>query len=88
MDPFVWYYLHQAGRGRADNGISPIYSNQPYLQRGREIGSIVGGLWRSIVRALLWQGAKTMGSETLATGRNILTLRILTQNFVKSYVET
>ena len=89
MDQLVWYYLHQAGRIRADNGIGPTYSNPPFLQRGHGIGSFLSGLWRSFVLPLLWQGAKTMGSEALATGRNILTdMAILTQNFATSYVET
>ena len=73
MDPYVRYYLHQAGRGDADNGIGLIYSNPPFLQRGHGIGIILGGLWRSFARPLLWQGAKTVGSEALAAGRNILT---------------
>ena len=73
MDPLVRYYVHQAGRGYAGNGIGPIYSNPPFLQRDHGIGSKMGGLWRSFVRPLFWHGAKTVGSEALATGRNILT---------------
>ena len=73
MDLLVRYYLHQTGRVRADNGIGSINSNPSFLQRGHGIGSFLGGLWRSFVCLLLWQGAKTMGSEALATGRNILT---------------
>ena len=45
-----------------------MYSNPPYLQR-----SILGGLWRSFVGQLLWHDAKTVDTEALATGRNILT---------------
>ena len=70
MDPLVRYYLHQAGRAHADNGIGPIYINTPFLQRGHGIG-ILGSPWRSFVRPLLWHGAKTVGSEALAAGRNI-----------------
>ena len=55
------------------NGIGPIYSNRPFLQRGHGIGIIVGGLWRSFVRPLLWLCAKAVGSAALATGRNIIT---------------
>ena len=33
----------------------------------------MGGLWRSVVLPLLWQGAKAMGSEAIVTGRNIIT---------------
>ena len=73
MDPLVRYYLHQAGRCHADNGIGPIYKIPPFLQRGHGIGSILGGLWLSFVRPLFWHGAKTVGSEALAAGRNILT---------------
>jgi len=73
MDPLVRYYLHQAGRVHGDNGKGPIYSNPPFIQRGHRIGSILHGLWRSFVRPLLWHGAKTVGSEALAAGRNILT---------------
>ena len=72
MDPLVRYYLHQAGRGRGDDGISPIYINPPFLQRGHRIGSFLGGLWSPFVRPLLWQGAKTVGSEALVTGRKII----------------
>ena len=32
----------------------------------------MGGLWHSFVRPLLRQGAKTVGSEALVTGRNII----------------
>ena len=75
MDPLVRYYLHQAGRGHTEKGIGPIYmySNPPFLQRRHEIGSILCGLWPSFVRPLLWHGTKIVGSEALATGRNILT---------------
>ena len=72
MDPLVQYYIHQAGRGHADDGLGPIYSNPPFLQRLHGIVSILGGLWLSFVRRLLWCGAKIVGSEALATGRNIL----------------
>jgi len=69
----VRYYIHQAGRGQGDKGIGPIYSNPPFIQRSHGIGSILAGLWRSFVRPLLWHGAKTVGSEALAVGRNIIT---------------
>ena len=71
MDPLVRYYLHQVRRGRVDSGIGSIYSTPPFLQRGHGIGSFLGGLWRSYVRPLLWQGAKAMGLEAIVTGRNI-----------------
>ena len=73
MSPLVRYYLHQAGRGRSDNGIGPIYNIPHFLQRGHGIGSFLGGPWRLFVRPLLWQGSKAVGSEALVTGRNIRT---------------
>ena len=73
MDPLVRYYLQQVGRGHGENGIGPIYCNPPFIQRGHGIGSILGGLWPSFVRPLLWHGAKTVGSEALASGQNIIT---------------
>ena len=60
-------------RGLADFGIDPIYRNPSFLQRGHGIGSILGGLWRSFVRPLPWHGAKTVCSEALAAGQNIIT---------------
>jgi len=70
MDPLVWYYLRQAGRGHT-HGIGPIYEAPPVLQRGYGIGSFLTGLWRT-VRPILWSGAKTLGRETLRTGGDIL----------------
>ena len=62
MDPLVRYYLHQAGCDRGDNGIGPTFSNPHFLQNCHGVGSFLGGLWRSLVRPLLWQGSKAMGS--------------------------
>ena len=72
MDPPVRCYLHQAGRCHCHNGIGPIYSNPTFLQRFHGIGNILVGLWRSFVRPLLWHSAKTVGSEAIGAGRNIL----------------
>ena len=72
MDQLVLYYLHQAGTGRADNGIGPVYSTPTFLQRGHGIGSFLGGLWLSYVFPLLWQCSKAVGSEAIVTGRNII----------------
>ena len=72
MDSLMKYYLHQACRvigGRG--GIGPIYSVPPIYHRGYGIGSFVGGFWR-MVRHILWNGAKTVGRETLRTGGKIL----------------
>jgi hypothetical protein len=73
MDPLVRYYVHQAVRGHGDKGIGPIYINQPFIQRGHGISSIVGGLCSLFVRPFLWHGAKTVSSEVLAAVRNIIT---------------
>ena len=59
-------------RGRGDNGIGPTYGNPPFLQRGHGICSFLGGLWRSFVRPLLWQGAKAVSSDAIVTERNII----------------
>ena len=68
MDPLVQYYPHQAGRGRTDNGLGPLYNNPTFLESG-----ILGGLCRLFVRSLLWQRSKTMSTEALLTRRNIVT---------------
>jgi len=47
MDPLVWYYLHQAGRGK-NNGIGPVYATPLVIQRGYGIGSFLSGLWRIV----------------------------------------
>ena len=74
MDPLVRYYLHQAGAGavRADSGNGSIYSIPPFLQCDHGIGNFLGGLWRSYVRPLLWQGANAASSVAIVTGRNII----------------
>ena len=69
------YYLYQAGHGgggQNHDGIGPIYTAPPFLQRGYGIGSFLAGLWR-MVRPVLWSGAKTLVRETLRTGGDILT---------------
>ena len=71
MDLIVRYYLHQARRGHADNGIGLIYSNPSFHQRGHGIGIILGMALSLILRPLFWHAAKTLGSEALATGQNI-----------------
>ena len=66
------YYLNQAGRGRGGghNGIGPIYSTPPFVQRGHGIGSFLSGLFR-FDRPILWSGAKVVGRETLRTGGKV-----------------
>ena len=70
MNPLVRYFLHQAGRG-TDNGMGPVYALPLFHQRGYGIGSYLGGLWQ-MVTPIIWRGAKTVGRETLRTGRKIL----------------
>ena len=62
MDTLVKYYVRQAGGG--DNGVGPIYTVPPFVQRGRGIGSFLSGLFRA-VRPILWSGAKDFGKATL-----------------------
>jgi hypothetical protein len=72
MQPLVRYYLHQPGRGSDDNGIGPIYSTSPFLQRGHGIGNFLGGLF-SFIKPMLWSAGKAVGQEALRAGGNILT---------------
>jgi hypothetical protein len=80
MDHLVRYYVRQAGGGRGDDGVGPIYISPPFVQRGHGIGSFSGGLFRA-VRPILWSGAKdfgkatlrALGNEALRTGGKILT---------------
>ena len=66
------YYLHQAGRGRGDNSIIPIYSNPRFLQRGHGIGIFCWGM--AFVRAsLAMAGCEGRESEAIVTGRKIIT---------------
>ena len=67
------YYLYQAGPGHGDYGRGPTYNHPPFIQRGHGIGSILGGLWRSFVRPMIWQRAKTVCSEAAAAWRSIFT---------------
>jgi hypothetical protein len=64
------YYLVQAGRGALTGGIGPVYSVQPFLQRGHGIGSFLSNLFR-LVLPVLWSGVKAVGKESLRTGSKI-----------------
>jgi hypothetical protein len=77
MTPVGQCYIRQAGgggfRGRGrDNGIGPVYSIPPFIQRGHGIGSVLGRLYK-VVRPLIWSGAKSLGREALRTGGKIMT---------------
>jgi len=56
MDPYTAYYLNQAG-----SGISSYYKGAHY-QKGRGIGSFLGGLFRSAF-PLFKAGARAVGKE-------------------------
>ncbi|KAF4518578.1 hypothetical protein B566_EDAN015729 [Ephemera danica] len=64
-DPYTSYYLNQAG-----SGISQVYNGAPF-QKGHGIGNFLSGIFRSFV-PLLKSGAKSIGTELLRTGGNIL----------------
>ena len=76
MNPLTRYYIHQAGGGGSGGGVGPIYSVPPFVQRGHGLGSLFGGLFRSI-RPLFFSGLRTagkaLGREALRTGGKILT---------------
>ena len=76
MNPLTRYYIHQAGGGGSAGRVGPIYSVPPFVQRGHGLGSLLGGLFRSI-RPLFFSGLRTagkaLGREALRTGGKILT---------------
>ena len=77
MNPLTRYYIHQAGGGDGSGGgVGPIYSVPPFVQRGHGLGSLLGGLFRSI-RPIFFFGLRTagkaLGREALRTGGKILT---------------
>ena len=78
MNLLTRYYIHQAGGGGGGSGggVGPIYSVLPFVQQGYGLGSLFGGLFRSI-RPLFFSGLRTagkaLGREALRTGGKILT---------------
>lgn len=64
-DIYTSYYLNQAG-----TGFGSVYAGNAY-QRGHGIGSFLGGLFRCVF-PLLKSGTRTIGSELLKTGVNIV----------------
>jgi len=78
MNHLTRYYIHQAGGGGggSGDGIGRIYSVPPFVQRGHGLGSLLGGLFRSI-RPLFLSGLRTagkaLGREALRKGGKILT---------------
>ena len=78
MNPLTSYYIHQAGGGGGGSvgGVGPIYSVPPFVQGGHGLGSLLGGLFRSI-KPLFLSGLRTagkaLGRKALRTGGKILT---------------
>jgi len=76
MNPLTRYYIHQAGDAGTGGGVGPIYSVPPFVHRGQGLGSLLGGLFRSI-RLLFFSGLRTAGKafgrEALRTGGKIPT---------------
>ena len=78
MNPLTRYYIHQAGGGGGGSGevIGLFYSGPPFVQRGHGLGSLLGGLFRSI-RPLSFSSLRTAGKtldrEALRTGGKIVT---------------
>jgi hypothetical protein len=64
-------YLVQAGRGSPTGGIGPVYSVQPFVQRGHGIRSFLSNLFR-LVRPVLWSGDNAVGKASLRRGSKIL----------------
>ena len=70
MHPLETYYLNQAGRClRSAPGIRSIYSAPHYLQRGHEISSFFGTLYR-FVRPVLWSLCRTGGKIITDIAKN------------------
>lgn len=59
----------QYGSGLDD--IGSIYRGPQFVQRGRGIGSIFGGLWKHLA-PLASSGLKALGKQSLLTGSNVL----------------
>ena len=48
MNTLAKYYVRQAGGGSGDNGVGPIYTVTPFVQRGSGIGNFLSGLFRAV----------------------------------------
>lgn len=59
----------QYGSGLRD--IGTIYRGPQFVQRGRGIGSIFGGLWKHIA-PFATSGLRALGKQSLLTGSNVL----------------
>lgn len=63
------YPSYQFGSGLSD--IGRIYRGPMFVQRGRGIGSIFGGLWKHIA-PIAMSGLRTLGKQTLKTSAGML----------------
>jgi len=75
-EPFYEVLNSPGWRWRQGGGVGPIYSVPPLVQRGYGLGSLLGGLFRSI-RPLFFSRlrntGKALGREARRTGGKILT---------------
>ena len=67
MSHYLRYYDEQIGGG---GGVKYVYSGSTY-QRGRGVGSWLGGLFRKILPYIA-SGAKAVGKEAVRAGINVL----------------
>jgi hypothetical protein len=70
MSPLTANNVRQGGGGRLDDIIGHVYVGSNLGQRGSNIGSFLGSVFR-IVKAVLASGAGAVGRETLRPGANI-----------------
>ena len=64
MSSYIQYYDDQVGGG----GVRNVFAGSTY-QKGRGVGSWLGGLFRNML-PYLSSGIKTVGKETLRAGIN------------------
>lgn len=65
MNPYVDYYVHQAGRG-----IGPVFTGSAH-QRGHGIGNFLSSIFRAVF-PLVKSGAKAIGKEAVDAGFGML----------------
>ena len=69
MSHYIVYYNQQSGDG-GSIGLKNVYASSNY-QRGSEIGSFIGAIFRKIV-PYLSSDAKAVGKEAVRAGLNVL----------------
>lgn len=67
MSSYIQYYEDQVGDG---GGVRNVFAGSTY-QKGRGVGSWLGGLFRKML-PYISSGIKTVGKETLRAGINVL----------------